>query len=450
MPILMPTGKQLFVSTSGDPLVGGRLYTYEAGSTTPKLTYSDAAGTVPNTNPIILDGRGEAQIFWTGNYKVELRDAANNLIWTVDNVDASDGVSTLVYPPMFAGAASRLLINKLSDLLSVLDAAGVDPTGAGDSALGFLAAAATGKLVFVPKGTYKRGAITRTYVTDHVEGVLWVGDNNVNNSEDAQVVVSRVLEGAGGLNPHSFTDSSVYNRTNVSHNSFDDRTKTVGASVSGHHACYQVGSEFAITGGGTFGNLFSFVTSPIVSAGTLTNYYGALINAPTVTGTGAVTNCYGMYLPLGYGKGGAGFNPATGLVFAIYNESQAMIYSRGPVQGADGLIAGNAAGSNYINVKTIDAVTNAGVLVGLRLNQTGTQTFDIEIPAGQTFTTFSNAAGVALKINADRSMVFKGVTAVPTLANTEWSGSPISDTQFQISYRGSDGVLRKNILTLTV
>jgi len=280
--------------------------------------------------------------------------------------------------------------------------------------------------------------------------VLWVGDNNVNNSEDAQVVVSRVLDGAGGLNPHSFTDSSVYNRTNVSHNSFDDRTKTVGASVSGHHACYQVGSEFAIAGGGTFGNLYSFVTSPIVSAGTLTNYYGALINAPTVTGTGAVTNCYGMYLPLGYGKGGMGFNPATGLVFAIYNESQSMIYSRGPVQGADGLIAGNGAGSNYVNVKTIDAVTNAGTLAGLRLQQVGTQFLDLEIPASQTYATLSNAAGEIFRVDASKNMIWQPANTAPTLTiNGQMAITPTSNTNMRISYRGSDGVTRVGNITLT-
>ncbi len=46
----------------GLPLVGGKLYTYISGTTTPKATYSDAALSVANTNPIILDARGEAQV----------------------------------------------------------------------------------------------------------------------------------------------------------------------------------------------------------------------------------------------------------------------------------------------------------------------------------------------------------------------------------------------------
>jgi hypothetical protein len=90
MATLLPNGKQYFVTNEGLPLVGGKVYTYEAGTVVPKLTYSDADGTIPNTNPVILDARGEALIFWQGAYKVELRDSVDNVIWTVDDVTSSD------------------------------------------------------------------------------------------------------------------------------------------------------------------------------------------------------------------------------------------------------------------------------------------------------------------------------------------------------------------------
>lgn len=86
MAALTPPGKQQYLTNTGAPLAGGRLYTYNAGTNTPRSTYQDAAGTVPNTNPVVLDARGEALVFWNGNYKVELRDASNSLIWTVDNI----------------------------------------------------------------------------------------------------------------------------------------------------------------------------------------------------------------------------------------------------------------------------------------------------------------------------------------------------------------------------
>lgn len=85
MAVLMPNGKQQFFYTNGLPLVGGKVFTYAAGTTTPKATFSDSAGSVPNTNPIILDSRGEALVYWSGAYKVVLQDALGNTLYTVDN-----------------------------------------------------------------------------------------------------------------------------------------------------------------------------------------------------------------------------------------------------------------------------------------------------------------------------------------------------------------------------
>lgn len=86
MPSLMPTGKQqYFFPGTGLPLAGGKLYTYAAGTSAPKLTYQDAAGATPNPNPVPLDASGSALIFWDGSYKIVLKDAVGNTIYTVDN-----------------------------------------------------------------------------------------------------------------------------------------------------------------------------------------------------------------------------------------------------------------------------------------------------------------------------------------------------------------------------
>lgn len=86
MATLLPNGKQSYEDATGAPLVGGKLRTFDAGTNNPRPTFADAAGTVPNLNPVILDGRGEAVIFWSGRYKVELLDANDAIIWTVDDV----------------------------------------------------------------------------------------------------------------------------------------------------------------------------------------------------------------------------------------------------------------------------------------------------------------------------------------------------------------------------
>lgn len=87
MASLMPQGKQVYSDNAGAPLAGGLLYTYAAGTTTPLATYSDQAGAVPNANPVVLDARGEATVFWAPNaYKAELRSAADVAIWTQDDI----------------------------------------------------------------------------------------------------------------------------------------------------------------------------------------------------------------------------------------------------------------------------------------------------------------------------------------------------------------------------
>ena len=88
MAVLSPSPKAQFLDASGAPLVGGKVYTYAAGTTTPLATYTTGAGIALNTNPVILDSRGEANIWYaTGtSYKVVLTDSADATIWTVDNI----------------------------------------------------------------------------------------------------------------------------------------------------------------------------------------------------------------------------------------------------------------------------------------------------------------------------------------------------------------------------
>ena len=76
-----------FTTTAGAPLIGGKLYTYAAGTTTPLASYTDSTGATANTNPVILNTRGEAAIWLDpASYKFVLNDENDSLIWTADNL----------------------------------------------------------------------------------------------------------------------------------------------------------------------------------------------------------------------------------------------------------------------------------------------------------------------------------------------------------------------------
>ncbi len=85
-PLVSP--KARYFDANGDPLSGGKLYSYEAGTSTLLATYTTRAGSVANANPIILDANGEANVWMTPgvDYKFALYNSADVLQWTVDNV----------------------------------------------------------------------------------------------------------------------------------------------------------------------------------------------------------------------------------------------------------------------------------------------------------------------------------------------------------------------------
>jgi len=82
-----------FFDNAGNVLTGGKLQTYLAGTTTPQPAYTSSSGSVPWSNPIILDaaGRvsGSGEIWLTDGiqYKFILRDSNDVLIATYDNIN---------------------------------------------------------------------------------------------------------------------------------------------------------------------------------------------------------------------------------------------------------------------------------------------------------------------------------------------------------------------------
>ena len=99
---------------------GGKLYSFSAGTDTPLATFTDHTGQTPNTNPVVLDSNGQAEV-WLGpySYKFQLDDAAGVTQWVFDNIDSNsliaDGqvtlgtieVGAIIEPHIVDGAVSR-------------------------------------------------------------------------------------------------------------------------------------------------------------------------------------------------------------------------------------------------------------------------------------------------------------------------------------------------------
>jgi hypothetical protein len=72
---LAPWFVQQLFDDNGDPLAGGKVYSYASGTATPIFTYADSLGTL-NTNPVILSSSGRMRMYLDAlAYKMIVTDA---------------------------------------------------------------------------------------------------------------------------------------------------------------------------------------------------------------------------------------------------------------------------------------------------------------------------------------------------------------------------------------
>ena len=119
MPLyLSPVCNGQTFDANGNPLSGGQIETYLAGSSTPAATYTDDTGGTPHSNPIILNTLGFptlGPIWLTGgqSYKFVIKDASGITLRTIDDIsginDASVSQSEWVtsgFTPTYINATS--------------------------------------------------------------------------------------------------------------------------------------------------------------------------------------------------------------------------------------------------------------------------------------------------------------------------------------------------------
>lgn len=87
--------EQLF-DNNGLLLAGGFVYTYAGGTSTPLVTYADATGLSPNSNPVQLDAAGRCDLWFSVGvaYKVVVTTELGSVLHTVDGIEVADPTAT--------------------------------------------------------------------------------------------------------------------------------------------------------------------------------------------------------------------------------------------------------------------------------------------------------------------------------------------------------------------
>lgn len=277
-----------FFDNNGQPLSGGKIYTYTAGTTTPEACYTSANGSTPHSNPIVLDSaarvpNGEIWLSSGVKYKFVIHTALDVLIGTYDNIQNAtaadnvsftgfkgqngfvsdladnDGSDWVGFSPNGASSISRSAQDKMQDVLSVKDFGAVGNGSTNDTVAvsnAISAALSSSGGLFWPNGVYALSSIPANYnkVLNYGPGVLSVSGTQsyVSPRKTAQAPVTIYVDKVNG------TDGLAYGYSTGSgavatiqyayfllanlydHNGFVPTIQCAGPSASGGGVTAQV------------------------------------------------------------------------------------------------------------------------------------------------------------------------------------------------------------------
>ena len=188
---------------NGNPLANGQLFTYLAGTSTPQASYTDATQSQPQTNPVILNNRGEAGVWLdpTLVYKLNLTDSQGNQIpgFPIDGIVggyipvtqlSSYVTQSFIGQTLFPRTAAEIAVNITPTSYAFQPGDwrryGADPTGVNDSTAAINASLLANDNSYGVTGTYKCSAplVMQSGQTMYGDGsgtTLQFADGTLNN-----------------------------------------------------------------------------------------------------------------------------------------------------------------------------------------------------------------------------------------------------------------------------
>ena len=355
---LTPTPKQQIFGSDGTPLVGGKIYTYLAGTSTPTATYTDYSAATANTNPIILDSLGQANIWLlsTISYKFIVKTATDVLLYTVDNITTPLDLNALAAPPPIGNTTPN------TGAFTTLTASGaVTLTGLGAMKLN---AGTTAE-----RPSPSNGMIRYNTTTAAMEGYI----NSAWTSLVAGTAVTSVATGTGLTGgPITSTgtiaiDSTVATLTGTQ--TLTNKTIQGGAITSGTAVASTSGTSITFTGIPSWVKRVTVMLNVVSTNGSSQPILrigpsGGVETSGYLGSTGTTANTVGIALCDGFSSGGA-INGA--IVLTLLNSSTNLFAIAGSTGRSDTAASVAIGGSKAL----------AGVLSQLSLTTTGgVDTFD--------------------------------------------------------------------------
>lgn len=312
-------GSQFF-DDNGDPLSGGKIFTYAAGTTTPKTTYTDYTGGTAHANPIILDAAGrppsEVWLNYGDAYKFILKDSNDTLVGTFDNIDG--------IPPININ-----LVRLYGSTSGYIDL--VAPAVAGANTVTFPAQTGTVALTANPTFTGTSAFATIT-ASENITGSKTISGRLLSASQTVTIDQYLYMGGTGQIKlpvgstaqrAGAFSGTGQISGTTLTITNVTSGSLYIGATITGTGVTAGTRVVDFLTGSGNVGT-YTVSVSQTVSAGT------AIADAPVV---GMIrynnsTNAFEGYGQSGWSGIGGGATGAGGdEVFILNSKTITTSYS---------------------------------------------------------------------------------------------------------------------------